>query len=191
MAVAAANQLDQWLEQLAAIEGDAHQLLDGLSDAQLGWKPAPERWSIAECVEHLVITTGLTLRNAGPALERGRAERIQGEPPFRFGWLGGWFVRMMETPGRRPMLSPVNFVPKGNLPARELRERFFATQQELRRMLEAARGVALDRLKAGSSAKGAGWLRLNLAAWFAATLAHERRHLAQARRVAESSGFPG
>ena len=37
---------------------------------------------------------------------------------------------------------------------------------------------------------GAWWLRLDLAAWFAATLAQQRRHLAQANRVREAAGFP-
>ena len=28
----------------------------GLSDAQLNFKPAPDRWSVAECVKHIAIT---------------------------------------------------------------------------------------------------------------------------------------
>jgi hypothetical protein len=64
-------------------------------------------------------------------------------------------------------------------------------QRELQAALESAEGLALDKIKAGSAAKGAGWLQLNVAAWFAATLAHERRHVAQARRVMQAAGFPG
>src|SRR5215216_6861342 len=28
----------------------------GLSDAQLNFKPAPDRWSVLECVKHIAIT---------------------------------------------------------------------------------------------------------------------------------------
>ena len=69
--------------------------------------------------------------------------------------------------------------------------KFFGVNRELERAIRSSEGLALDRLKAPSSAKGAGWLRLNVAAWFAATLAHQRRHLAQAQRVREAAGFPG
>ncbi len=31
----------------------------GLSEAQLNFKPSPESWSIAECVEHLTISEGM------------------------------------------------------------------------------------------------------------------------------------
>jgi len=30
--------------------------IEGLSDAQLNFKPAPDRWSVAECVKHIAIT---------------------------------------------------------------------------------------------------------------------------------------
>jgi hypothetical protein len=41
-----------------------------------------------------------------------------------------------------------------------------------------------------SAAERGGWLRFNIAAWYAASLAHNRRHLAQARRVMDAPGFP-
>jgi len=49
----------EWWEQsrqefLAAI--------DGVSEAQWAWKPAPERWSLGEVAEHIVLAeVGLTL----------------------------------------------------------------------------------------------------------------------------------
>jgi len=82
-------------------------------------------------------------------------------------------------------------VPTAGSPKAAVLERFRDAQRELRAALESARGLPLDQLKAPSAAKGAGWLQLNAAAWFAATLAHERRHVAQARRVKEAPGFPG
>ena len=62
--------------------------------------------------------------------------------------------------------------------------------QEFREALESARGVSLDQIRAKSSAQGGGWIRLNVAAWFAASLAHGRRHVAQAERVRDATEFP-
>jgi hypothetical protein len=33
--------------------------ISGLSDAQWKWKPAPERWSIGETAEHIVLAEAL------------------------------------------------------------------------------------------------------------------------------------
>jgi len=44
---------------VAELQASAAALLDavdGLSDAQWDFKPAPDRWSIAECVEHIALT---------------------------------------------------------------------------------------------------------------------------------------
>jgi hypothetical protein len=191
MPAAQANQLTDWLDELARIEREVRGTLEPLSEAQFSWKPGPSRWSIGECLDHLAITGALALGNILPILALGRAEGRSGRPPFRYGLLGGWFVRTMERPGKRPMPSPANFVPPGAVAKAEALGKFFRVNRELERAIRSSEGLALDRLKAPSSARGAGWLRLNVAAWFAATLAHQRRHLAQARRVMETQGFPG
>jgi len=183
------DQLNNWMDELDRIDQDVRLQLEPLRDAQFVWRPAEGRWSVGECLEHLALTTSLMLGNVRPALERGRAEGVKGRPPFKYGWLGGWFVRAME-PGKRGMTAPKNFAPASGTAKSAVLGHFTAVQREFRETLESANGVALDRIKAPSSAKGAGWLRLNLAAWLAATLAHERRHVAQAIQVTRASEFP-
>lgn len=191
MNVAEHDQRTAWLAELSRIEQEVHRELEPLSAVQFAWHSAAGRWSIGECLEHLAITTALAVRGIRPALERGRAEGVTGEPPFKFGLLGGWFVRAMERPGKRGMTAPANFAPPGGTPKAEVLERLASAQETLRAALQRADGLALDRLKAPSAAQGAGWLQLNTAAWLAATLAHQRRHVRQARRVKEAAGFPG
>jgi len=44
---------------MSSLHATRKQFLDetaGLSDAQWNFKPAPDRWSIAECAEHIVLT---------------------------------------------------------------------------------------------------------------------------------------
>jgi hypothetical protein len=145
---------------------------------------------VGECFDHLAIATGLMLVQAWPALDKAKAEGRLGPEPFDYGWIGGWFVGAMERPGKRAMPAPRNFAPGSGLPMSQVMAKFNTVMRDLRDAIEQSHGVALDRVKARSAAQGGGLLRLNLAAWFAATLAHTRRHLAQARRVMESEGFP-
>jgi hypothetical protein len=44
------------IDQLAKTEQGVFNSLKGLSDAQLNFKPAPDRWSISECVKHIATT---------------------------------------------------------------------------------------------------------------------------------------
>lgn len=44
------------IDQLAKTEQGVFNSLKGLSDAQLNFKPAPDKWSISECVKHIAIT---------------------------------------------------------------------------------------------------------------------------------------
>ena len=183
---------DQWLAELDQVEREVQRELEPLSEAQFAWKPGPARWSIGECLDHLGITAGLMLGRVRPAIEHSLRKSREDDPsaPFKYGMVGGWFVRTMEKPGKRAMPAPENFKPSARLTRARALASFTAAHRDLRGAIEKSRGLALDRIKAPSSAKGAGWLRLNVAAWLAASLAHARRHLAQAERVRQTPGFP-
>ena len=43
-------------------------LLDGVSDVQWRWKPAPEKWSVAETAEHIAIAEGFLFQLANKAM---------------------------------------------------------------------------------------------------------------------------
>ena len=190
----ARSQITDWEQALQQIREESDALVGALTPAQFNWKSAPDRWSVGQCFDHLAIATGLMLSKVRPVIDRGRVEGVLGSPPYRYGVLGGWFVRMMETPpvsGKRPMPSPKNFAPPSGVPKKEVMDRYHGVLADLRLALERSHGLALDKLRAASAGQGGSWLKFNLAAWFAATIAHLRRHIAQARRVTETAGFPG
>lgn len=45
-----------------------------LSAAQWNFKPAPERWSVAECLEHITVTEEFLFKMVGEAMEKPPAE---------------------------------------------------------------------------------------------------------------------
>jgi hypothetical protein len=50
-----AGERDQALRMLAKSRQGFLKATEGLSPAQWTFKPAPDRWSIQECAEHIVI----------------------------------------------------------------------------------------------------------------------------------------
>ena len=66
----------------------------------------------------------------------------------------------------------------------EVIDEFLALQDQLSTCVVDAEGLHLRRLRLPSPAVPL--LRISLGAWFEATLAHERRHLKQARRILDA-----
>jgi hypothetical protein len=186
----AETQLTRWQNELHSVEQEVRFDLSKLSAEQFNWRPAEGKWSVAECIDHLALVTGLMLEQAKPVLEKARAAGMTGQGPYRYGMMGGWFVKMMEQPGKRPMPSPKNFAPGSHLRQAEVLARYESVMRDFAETMEASYALPLDKLKARSAAEGGGWLKFNIAAWYAASLAHNRRHLAQAKRVMDAPGFP-
>jgi hypothetical protein len=64
--------------------GALEAALSGVGEEIAHCKPAPDRWSIVECVEHLVLTEAALLRRLGEAKESDRSHYDQArEAKFR------------------------------------------------------------------------------------------------------------
>lgn len=182
-------QLQAYKQQFEALKAEAQTLVAGLDEDAFNWKPAPDSWSVGECLDHLNVTGTLLLPNLDTAIERGRARNKTGDGPFTYGWVGRWWIDTNKPSGRRAK-TPNVFVPSSStLHKQETLEAFLALQDALIQRIRAADGLDLRRVKAPSAAIPL--LRFSIGVWFESTLAHERRHLAQAQRVIAHADFPG
>ncbi len=164
-------------------------LVEGASPEQCGWRPAPERWSVAQCLDHVTITTGALLPGIERAIDTAHERGVRGAGPFRYGPLGRWFLAAqapgsdarVRTPGRyRPAADHVDMA--------SLVARFLATQHAFGAAIASADGLHLARVRVASPAFAL--LRLALGIWLRAMPAHTLRHLAQAERVRADARFP-
>src|SRR2546427_857713 len=74
----------------------ATQLVSGLSDDQLNWKPAPKKCSIAQCLEHLAVTSNKFEQYFTAAIARGRKKwPVTAAPAYRPTFVGGWLVKQV------------------------------------------------------------------------------------------------
>jgi hypothetical protein len=169
-----------------AIEADA--LAAPLTDEQFSWRPAPNVWSIAHCIDHL----NATARTYLAALDEGIADAIRlglyAEGPFAYNWIGRAFVWSIEPPPRFRAKAPAAFLPAASRPRTEIMAGFRAYQVQFVDRLRRADG--LDLAHARVSSPVARWLRMPLGSGFAVQIAHERRHLWQAANITAKAGFP-
>ena len=186
--LALAREVDEFRQQFEKISADADALVTPLDETQFVWKPAPNLWSIAECLEHM----NATARSYLPAIDEGIADAIRhgayAEGPFHYTLIGRLFSRLMEPPARLRLRASDDKQPGPQRPKRETLAGFRAYQVQYIDRLRQANGIDLSRSCVRSPL--ASWIRIPLGSAFASMAAHERRHLWQARKITQAEGFP-
>jgi len=182
------DDLAECLHQLDAIDVDVRLLLTGLNEEQIHWSQASSRWSISQCLVHLVIVGRTFLPLIDEAIEDTRADHLWSRGPFRYGFHERWFVSSTEPPPNIRLRTPAFARPPDDQPLANIVADFVAVHQELRQSLRSANGLDLARMKIRSPFMRA--LRLSLGLCFAFLAAHERRHLWQAWQLRRHEQFP-
>lgn len=186
--LALAPEIEEFRRSFERLSADADALVAPLTDDQFAWQPAPGAWSVGECLDHL----NATARNYLPVMDEGIAEAIRrglySAGPYTYNWAGRMLVYLVEPTTKIRAKAPGPFLPAAGRPRQEVLAAFRAYQVQYVDRLRQANGLDLARARVCSPV--ARWLRIPLGSSFAVMVAHERRHLAQARRVIEAPGFP-
>ncbi len=148
-----------------------------LSRDQLHYKPAPDRWSVAEALEHIIIVEGRVL---------GLIEKTVQQAPnaLKNAFEDESLVCRVVTRVDH-LKGPDVLMPTGRWPEHRLPEEFEAVR---RRSLEFAGSTKADLRQHGFPHPIFG--ELNCYQWLLLIPAHCERHLAQAAEVMAEPGFP-
>ena len=175
--------------QLAAITRDASDLVAGMSDARFNWRSGPGRWSVAECLQHLIVSARVVLPALDASIAQARERGWSGTGPFRRGWIDRIMAWSMEPPARFKMktwrqISP----PSAPVAVAPTLAEFLAAHDALAERWARAEGV--DWGKATVQSPLSSRVRLSFDGYSQFLLAHARRHLWQAREVTRHPEFP-
>lgn len=159
-----------------------------LSAAQINHRPAPDKWSIGLCLEHLMVTDATYTPAFSAILAGTYRPTLWGRiSPFS-GYLGAMLVRETGAEVQRPAQSPPAFRPSesSHLPA-DIVQRFVAHGHELNAVL--AKLTVTDTTVIIAS-PALGLITYPLSQCIEILVRHTERHVRQAERVMESEGFP-
>lgn len=166
----------------------ARELVSQLNDAQMNWKPEPEKWSIAQCLDHLAVTSHEFDLYFTQALARGRKKWPANSPPkYRPSFMGGWLIKQVEPMTGRNLPAPKVFRPSTS-EIDDALEKFLAQQEAFLAFVRATKGIDYNKTRLRSPVTPL--MRYSLADAYVVTVVHGQRHLAQARRVRDTPGFP-
>jgi uncharacterized damage-inducible protein DinB len=173
----AAPLIDSLENQVEAHIHDAVKIFQNLSSEILLKPSANGGWSIAQCLWHLNSYGEYYL----PKIKSGLSRNYPANPDFKSTWVGSYFTRIMKPGAQMKKYKAFkNHVPPVILDAHQVVSEFIQQQEQLLAYLKQARQTDLNRIRISISIMR--WLKLKLGDVFQFIIAHDERHLQQAKR---------
>ncbi|CAM3825035.1 DinB family protein [Pontibacter korlensis] len=173
----ALEQLSQTVRNLSDIV--AHSF-SSLSLVDLNYKPAPDKWSMLECLEHLNRYS----RYYNPVLTKAVAQSSSDEiyvTGINYSWIGKKSLEMVRPQNMKKHKTVKHMNPNNSQLTRATVEEFLLHQQELLQLLYDARKVNLNRKAV--PVEFFKLLKMRLGESLEFMVVHQERHIQQALRV--------
>ncbi len=179
---------DEIKGELERLIGDVRTAFGSLNRLQLNWRTGAATWSVAQCLEHLVIVNDQMCRSidqaADPAVRRSLWQRL----PVLPGVVGRLLIRSQAPVVTRKYTAPAKSQPSASAIAADILDRFDEQQREVLRRVERVRARNPEQLIMASPL--ARVICYSVLDGLRLIVTHEHRHIQQARRVMTSPGFP-
>jgi len=153
----------------------------GLSAGQQGFRPSPERWSVAGIVEHLAIVEGRVVKLVSTLLDKAEQDGHTRDADAPFAPVS--IEEQVELTREQKVAAPEQMLPAGASLADSL-DSLRSTRAALHALRPRVERVDGARLRFPHPAWGA----INLYQWLAFLGAHDERHLAQINALKETMG---
>jgi hypothetical protein len=140
-------------------------------------RPQPARWSAAECLAHLSISTEMFLPVLRTSIAKAKSGRKKKPKMDLLGRVLRWFL---EPPIRQRVRTSAPFVPKAVRAKADAFGEFASLQEKLVEILRDARDADLSQKIVSPFDKR---VKYNIYSAFRIVAAHERRHLWQAEQT--------
>jgi hypothetical protein len=173
---------DQLIKYLKDSQAEFVAAVTGLSDAQWKWKPAPERWSVNECSEHIMLAEGLLFAKAQEALHNGPT------PDWENATKGKTEILLqVMAPRLGKAKAPEDIVPSGTLDRAVLMRQFAEARAKTLRFVEDTKLPLKEHLAEHPFPI---FNPLNAYQWVLYIPLHNMRHDKQIEEVKATPGFP-
>ena len=170
-------------EGLAELEKTSAALIEatkGLSEAQWNFKPAPDRWSVAEVLEHVVVTEDALREFVSTTVMQAPAAETQRDVAS-----GDKKVLSMIGDNSHKVQAPKELAPTGRWKPRETMEHFRETRAKTSEFLKTTPGLRDHAIDSPLGEKLDGYQ------WVLYIAAHSERHTKQILEVKADPKFPG
>ena len=156
--------------------------VSGVSDQQWKWKPTPQRWSVGECAEHIVLAEDMLWQAMQGALKNPASPDWEKQTAGKTELL----LRVMAQRQGKAQ-APEDIVPSGTMPRAEIMKRF---AEERARSLKFAETTQLPLKEHLSPHPFPIFNPLSAYQWILYIPLHQMRHDKQVEEVKATAGYP-
>ena len=169
------------------VAADTKSTFGNLSPTQLNWKPSAERWSVAQCFDHLITSNKGYLPIIDDVL-KGRKQSVWESMPILPGLAGKLLIKSLDPASSRKIKAPKRFEPaQSNIDAAVI-DNFVQQQTAIAEKMKATEHLNLEKIVITSPAVAG--VTYSLMDAYRIIVVHEHRHFQQAKRVTEETSFP-
>ena len=182
------QELSQLIDDLHAVTTDAESSFGQLTTQQLNWKPLPNEWSVAQCLDHL-ITSNQGFIPIFNKINRGEYKRSFKERlPVLPGVFGSLVLNAVKPETKRKLKAGKGFEPASSEIAADIVSRFETQQKQISELMKLTHELNLREVIITSPVLSI--VTYSLFDAYRIIVAHDQRHVAQAKRVMLRDGFP-
>ncbi len=157
--------------------------VSALSDAQWRWKPSPERWSVGECAEHIVLSEEMLFASAKRALANPP------DPDWEKKTAGKTEILLSVMAQRKgKATAPEEIRPTGKMTRAEIMAKFEENRSQTLKFVEETQLPLKEYI---SPHPFPIFNPLNAYQWVLYIPLHNMRHDKQIAEVKATPGFPG
>jgi hypothetical protein len=182
------KHLEELIYRAELLKQDVKDEFSNLTEFQLNWKPAPDAWSIAQCLDHLIVSDEAYFEQIEKILE-GRYRRpfwslIPGKAKF---W-GRLLISLLKSDSSKKLTAPAVFEPSESKLSADIVDRFLQHEEKAAEYLRKLDEVKNDKFYIQSPVSP--YITYKLPDLEEIMLLHHERHFKQAKRITESDKFP-
>jgi hypothetical protein len=167
---------------------DTQATFGQLDTRQLNWRPDARRWSVAQCLDHLLAANRLMFQAAAAALDHTQPRTVWQRLPILPGVFGPMLIRSQAPNGARKFTASPKAQPSASDIAAGIVHRIVEQHRDAVGRLD-----RLDEREATRTIMTSPFISVivySVLDGWRLVVAHDRRHFEQARFVTLSPGFP-
>jgi DinB family protein len=186
------NSVESYLnflrEEINEIVSDTRVNFLSLNENQFNWKPDKDEWSVAQCLEHLRMNLVSFIPVFDKKFRENTNSSIDLEMPYKNSFLGKRLIRFIGPEGTRKLKTSKKFTPQLSNYHLGALDDFITFHDKISEWVEKARKVNIKKVRIVSPAIKI--LNLSMGDMLRFIIAHEQRHIKQAKNVMQLDSFP-
>ena len=175
------QELKKIYDEFRNMKIESATFLEKVKDSEFNKRPTDNGWSVAECIDHLIVTGDDYCNIFEKGLEKLKEKNLKYSGEMKFSWIGTKFIGNVEPPVKKKFKSPGKWTPDSNINKAKATQAYLQLQDRWMDLVDRSAPWDLTKIKLPSPAVS--WIKFSAFVILEVNAAHQRRHLEQAKNV--------